>query len=217
MKVIAINGSHRKGKNTATMLKWVLREIEVNNIETELIELTDYKITLCRACNFCLKKPDCSIENDDMINLAGKMLSADGIVIGSPVYFTNVTGLMKVFIDRTRWMHMCRNMLNGKIGAAVVNAGLRNGGQEIVLNILERFLMTLGLRVVDSRDPEDGIYNIGAVGTVFQSLYHDHDHDSIKWKKGIWEDDLVVRECRKLGQNLAREIIFRKSLFLNIP
>jgi len=209
MKVIAINGSHRKSRNTATMLKWVLKEIEVNNIETELIELVDYKITPCRACNLCLKKPECSIENDDIKTLARKMLSADGIVIGSPVYFTNVTGLMKIFIDRTRWMHMCRNMLNDKIGAAVANAGLRNGGQEIVLNILERFLMTLGLRVVDSRNPESDIYNIGAVGTVFQSL--NHNHDSVKWKKGIWEDDLAIRECRNLGQNLAKEIIFRKS------
>lgn len=209
MRVIAINGSHRKGKNTAIMLQWVLEEVTAANIETELIELTDYKITPCKACNFCLKEPECNIKNDDMMAIAEKMFKADGIVLGSPVYFTNVTGLMKVFMDRTRWMHMCHNMLNAKIGAVVTNAGLRNGGQEIVLNILTRFLMAHGLYIVDSRNPERGIYNIGATGTVFQGL--SQENNGINWKKSIREDDLAFKECKELGQNLVREIILLKS------
>ncbi|GAB6273350.1 MAG: flavodoxin family protein [Peptococcaceae bacterium] len=208
MRVIAINGSHRKGKNTAIMLQWVLDEIATANIETELIELTDYKVTPCKACNFCLRETDCKIKNDDMMVIAEKMFKADGIVLGSPVYFTNVTGLMKVFIDRTRWMHMCRNMLSDKIGAVVTNAGLRNGGQEIVLNILTRFLMAHGLHIVDSRNPEEGIYNIGATGTVFQGL--SQENHVINWKKSIREDDLAFKECKELGRNLTREITFRK-------
>jgi multimeric flavodoxin WrbA len=209
MRVIAINGSHRKGKNTAIMLQWVLEEVAAANIETELIELTDYKITPCKACNFCLKKTECSIKNDDMIVLAEKMFTADGIVLGSPVYFTNVTGLMKIFIDRTRWMHMCRNMLSAKIGAVVTNAGLRNGGQEIVLNILTRFLMAHGLHIVDSRNSKKGIYNIGATGSIFQGL--SQENNGINWKKSIREDELAFKECKELGRNLAREITLRKS------
>jgi len=66
MKALAINGSHRKGKNTAILLKAVLSELEKGGIETELIELSDFRIESCRACNKCLFKPECSIKDDDM-------------------------------------------------------------------------------------------------------------------------------------------------------
>jgi len=202
VKVLAINGSHRKGKNTAEMLRLVLEEASAAGAVTELLEITDYKISPCRSCNHCLKKPECSITDDDMGVIAGKMLAADGIVLGSPVYFNNVTGLMKVFMDRTRSMHMCRNILYGRAGAVLTHAGLRNGGQEAVLAILEHFLKGHGIEVVDSRNQEGGVFNQGAVGTMFEGL----DGDTIVWKKGVAEDILAVRACRQLGRNLAARL-----------
>ena len=120
------------------------------------------------------------------------MMTADGIVIGSPVYFTNVTSLMKIFFDRSRWMHMCKNLLDGKIGAAVTHAGLRNGGQELTQIILERFLPSHGLHVVEARDPVSPIYNLGPLETMFESL----ESERIRWKKGVLEDTVTVMLCR---------------------
>lgn len=202
MKVLAINGSHRKGKNTAEMLRLVLEEASAAGAATELLEITDYRITPCRSCNRCLRKTECSITDDDMGMIAGKMLESDGIVLGSPVYFANVTGLMKIFMDRTRWLHMCRNMLHGKVGAALTHAGLRNGGQEAALAIMERFLMGHGLTVVDSRNQEGGVFNLGAMGSMFGGL----EGDTVSWRKGVSEDTLAVRECRQLGRNLVERI-----------
>jgi multimeric flavodoxin WrbA len=200
MNVLAINGSHRKGKNTATMLKLVLEELEKGGAHTELLEISDLNIEFCKACNRCLKKTECSIQHDDVPRVAEKMMASGAIIIGSPVYFGNVTGRLKAFMDRTRWMHMSENLLDGKLGAALTHAGLRNGGQEMTQLILERFLQHQGLRVVESRDPQSGVYNLGPMGTLYDSLAG----DEIQWKKGVMDDSLTVKTCRVLGQNLLR-------------
>jgi multimeric flavodoxin WrbA len=202
MKALAINGSHRKGKNTAKMLRVVLDELGEGGVQTELLELADMHIEYCNACNHCLRKTECTIEDDDVRTIAAKMLEAQAIIIGSPVYFGNVTGRLKVFMDRTRWMHMAENLLEGKLGAALTLAGLRNGGQEMTQIILERFLQHHGLRVIEARDPRTGVYNLGPMGTLFGSL----DGEAIRWHRGVAEDALAVRMCRTLGQNLVRQL-----------
>jgi multimeric flavodoxin WrbA len=200
MKALAINGSHRKGKNTARMLQLVLDELAQGGVATELVELSEVRIEFCKACNRCLGKTECLIQDDDMTAVAEKMMAAHVIVVGSPVYFGNVTGKFKVFMDRTRWMHMAENLLDGKLGAAVTHAGLRNGGQEMTQLLLERFLQHHGLRVVEARDPKSGVYNLGPMGTLFESL----DGADIRWKRGVMEDALTVQTCRVLGRNLLR-------------
>lgn len=203
MKVLAINGSHRRGKNTALMLGLVLKKVEESGVETELLELADHKIRLCSACNKCLQKSVCSIADDDMAMIAKKMVEADSIVLGSPVYFSNVTSLMKIFMDRTRWMHMSKNLLDEKVGGVVTHAGLRNGGQEMTQIILERFLQSHGVHVVDARIPGFPIYNLGVNGTMFDSM---KEKDMV-WKSGVMNDPLTVMMCRALGQNIVRKLI----------
>jgi len=97
--IIAINGSHRKGQNTATLLNTLLAEAAALGATTELLELTDYTIKLCRSCNKCMGGNQCSITDDDMAIIGEKLLAADGIVLGSPAYWANVTTLMKNFMD----------------------------------------------------------------------------------------------------------------------
>jgi multimeric flavodoxin WrbA len=200
MKAVAINGSHRKGKNTATMLRLVLEELESGGVQTELLEVSELDIRFCRACNRCLMKTECAIQDDDIPRVAEKLMASEVIIIGSPVYFGNVTSMLKAFMDRTRWMHMAENLLDGKLGAALTHAGLRNGGQEMTQLILERYLQHQGLRVVEARDPWSGVYNLGPMGTLFDSL----EGDKLQWKKGVMEDSLTVKTCRILGQNLLR-------------
>ncbi|MCW3489166.1 flavodoxin family protein [Dethiobacter alkaliphilus] len=200
MKILAINGSHRKGKNTAEMLNTVLTEAEAQGMETELVELMDYEIKECISCNKCLFKPECSIDDDDMGKLYEKMREADGIVFGSPVYFSNVTGRMKDFIDRSRPLHMVANELDGKVGGAVVHAGLRNGGQELALAILNAYMQGQGMLVASDRGAEDGIVSTGAMGTMFASC----QEGKMRFVKGVTQDEVALTSCQRLGRNMAK-------------
>jgi len=198
MKVVAINGSHRRGKNTSKMLRAVLAEVEAKGGTTELLELRDYEIKYCTSCNKCLRAPKCSIQDDTSV-VAEKLLDADGIVLGSPVYWHNVTALMKNLMDRLRWMHMTENMLAGKVGAAVTLAGLRNGGQEICLSIMERYLKSQGLIVVDDRKQDAGILTAGAAGT----LLADYQDKQVSFRKSVEEDQLAIEACKQIGRNMV--------------
>jgi len=202
MHIIAVNGSHRKGKNTAALLGVVLEEAAALGATTELLELADYNIKHCLSCNKCLGRPQCNITDDDMAMIGEKLLAADGIVLGSPVYWANVTTLMKNFMDRTRYMHMVKNMLAGKVGGAVTNAGLRNGGQEAALRIMEFFLAAQGLHVVDSRNQDGPIMTVGVAG----SLQADIKDGKVVWRKGALEDEAAVLAARHLGKNMVQLI-----------
>ena len=102
MKVIAFNGSARKGGNTAILLRHVLGEVEKEGIETELVELSGSKIHGCLACRECSKKKDgrCAQSNDDGNAYIEKMAAADGILLGSPTYVADVSPEIKALIDR---------------------------------------------------------------------------------------------------------------------
>lgn len=106
MKILAINGSHRVGQNTNYLINEALSAAAELGAETEVIELSEKNVEYCTGCNRCLFKPECSIKDDDMEEIKQKMLEADGIIVASPDYFSNVSGRMKTFIDRTRPMHM---------------------------------------------------------------------------------------------------------------
>ena len=207
MKVIAINGSHRKGKNTAALLQIVLDELSKNNIENELIELMDLNLKRCAACNKCLRRTQCSIQDDDMVKLTPKLLAADGIILGSPVYWANVSTAMKNFMDRTRFLHMSKNLLAGKVGAAVVNAGVRNGGQELCTSIIENYLKAQGLIIADSRDPEGAIRSVGVMGTLQCDL---DSNNNIVWRSRAVEDSIAVDACRQLAKNILKLLQLRK-------
>ena len=122
MKILAINGSHRVGENTSKLLQMALDEAAALGAETEMVDLAELDIEFCAGCNKCLFKPMCSI-SDDMDELKQKMLEADGIILGSPDYFSNVTARMKNFIDRTRPLHMTSNQLKGKVGGFLTMSG----------------------------------------------------------------------------------------------
>lgn len=200
VKVLAVNGSHRRGKNTAEMLKAVLEGASELGAETELLELMDYQIKECIACNKCLFKAECTIQDDDMAQLSVKLQAADGIVFGSPVYFANVTGRLKDFIDRSRPLHLVKNALDGKVGGAVVHAGLRNGGQELALAILHTYLLGQGMVVASDRGAQDGLVNGGAMGSMFSAL----SQGKMSFFKSVSQDEAAMISCRSLGRQVVR-------------
>ena len=92
LTVIGIVGSPRANGNTEFMVKTTLEKIEENGIETELITLHDKNIGNCIGCDSCKKTNECIIK-DDMQELTQKVKEADGIIMSSPVYFGDMTGL----------------------------------------------------------------------------------------------------------------------------
>ena len=102
MKVVDFNGSARKDGNTAILLKRVLRVLETEGFETELIQLAGQQIRGCTACRACFedKNQRCVIEGDKVNFYIQKMVEADGILLGSPTYFTMMNPELKALIDR---------------------------------------------------------------------------------------------------------------------
>ena len=129
MKVTAFNGSARKDGNTAMMLNAVLDELQKQGIDTELYQLSGKQIHGCIACYKCMENKDrrCSVKKDVANECIEKMLASDGILLGSPTYFADITTEMKALIDRAGLVARANgDMFRRKVGAAVVTA--RRGG-----------------------------------------------------------------------------------------
>ncbi len=99
MKIIGLVGSHRKNGNTDKAVSKVLLGAKLEGADVEIIYLNDYNIKDCTGCEGCRETFQCVI-NDDMKEIYSKITMADAIVLGSPTYFYNVTGVVKNFIDR---------------------------------------------------------------------------------------------------------------------
>lgn len=142
MKVIAFNGSARKDGNTAILLRHVMCELEKEGIETEMIQLSGSKIHGCLACRECSSRKDgrCS-QKDDMGNeYIARMAEADGILLGSPTYVTDVSPEIKALIDRACLVARANNgMLRRKVGAAVV--AVRRAGAIHAFDTLNHFFL----------------------------------------------------------------------------
>jgi len=99
MKVIGLVGSRRKKGNTFNIVDQVLKSSKDNGAEVQLINLSDYKIGPCLGCEGCKDSFKCVVR-DDFDNIVSLIQEAEGIVMGSPTYWYNVSGDMKIFLDR---------------------------------------------------------------------------------------------------------------------
>ena len=183
IKVVAFNGSARKGGNTAILLGYVLKELEKEGIGTELIEMSGAKIHGCLACRKCSTKKDrrCS-QTGDMGNVyIEKMDQADGILLGSPTYVTDVTPEIKALIDRACLVGKANGgLFRRKVGAAVV--AVRRAGATHAFDTLNHFFFINEMIV-----PGSSYWNIG-----------------IGLEPGDVERDVVgIQTMKTLGQNMA--------------
>ena len=142
MKAVGILGSPRKYGNASKMLDAALEELEQRGFETESIYLMGKNIKYCIGCGTCLAKGTC-LQKDDMEEIKRKIEESDAVILASPVYYLNVTGQMKTFIDRMlAYGH--RPTLGGKYGGSIaVYAGV--GRPEDVAGYLNRVLKAWGV------------------------------------------------------------------------
>ena len=141
MKVIAFNGSPRKEGNTFAILNMVLDEIKGSGIETEIYSMAGKSIQGCIACYQCMKNKNgkCAVEKDIANECIAKMREADGILLGSPTYFSDVTAGMKALIERAGLVARANDyFLKRKVGAGVV--AVRRAGAIPAFNSLNLFL-----------------------------------------------------------------------------
>ncbi len=134
MKVVAINGSPRKKGNTAHAIQLVANELEKEGIEVEVIQVGSQAYTGCTACGACTKNKDekCTLKGDDLNKAIQKIKEADGILLGSPVYFADINGTMKSFLDRAFYVASANGKLfRHKVGASIVTVRRTGGTQAL--------------------------------------------------------------------------------------
>ena len=152
MKVIAFNGSARKDGNTAILINYVFGELEKEGIETELYQLSGKKIHGCIACRKCAENQDqrCAVKDDVLNECIEKMQEAQGVILGSPTYFADVSTEMKALIDRAGLVaKMNDEMFRRKVGAGVVAA--RRGGSIHAFDSLNHFFLISQMVIPGSR------------------------------------------------------------------
>lgn len=183
LKVIAFNGSARKDRNTATLLNRVLQVLEGQGIETELIQLAGTSVRGCDACRKCIsaKNKRCAIEDDNVNAYIQKMLEADGMILGSPVYFSMMTPELKALIDRAGYVARANSdMFKRKVGAAVVS--VRRAGAIPTFDAINHFFLISQMIV-----PGSSYWNVG-VG---------------QKKGGVEGDEEGMETMVDLGKNMA--------------
>ena len=146
MKVLIINGSPRREGNTSIALDEVRRTLEAEGIETETVHVGHKDIHGCVACGKCKEAGKCVF--DDVVNeVAEKFAGADGLVIGSPVYYASPAGSVLSFLDRLFYSTSFDKTM--KVGAAV--AVCRRGGASATFDVLNKYFTISGMPVAPSQ------------------------------------------------------------------
>ena len=144
-KVLLLNGSPKAHGCTAAALDEMIRIFETEGIETELIHVGNQAIRGCVACGFCKKNGRCVV-NDLVNETAPKLEAADGLVIGSPVYYGSPNGTLLSFLDRLFYSTPFSKHM--KVGAAVVSC--RRGGNTASFDVLNKYFTISGMPVASS-------------------------------------------------------------------
>lgn len=177
MKVLFINGSPNKAGCTYTALSEVERTLNENEIETELLYLGKKPISGCIACMNCMKTGHC-FQKDIVQDIQMRINEFDGIVIGSPVYYSAPTGQLISFLNRL--FFAMEKQMAGKLGAAVVSC--RRGGASATFEQLNQYFTICNMPIVSSQ------YWNSVHGFVADDVYKDEEG---------------LQTMRVLGQNMA--------------
>lgn len=183
MKALAICGSPRKKGNTEILLNRCLEVINQTGIETELIRLAEENVKPCKACGVCKKTADktCIVKNDDFHKVLEKMLDADIIIVGSPVYFGSATPEIMSLLHRSGYVSRGNgNLFTKKVGGPITVA--RRAGQNFTLAQLSYWFS-----INDMIMPGSSYWNIAQGGAIGE----------------VENDEEGIKTIEKFGENLA--------------
>ena len=183
MKVLAVNSSARKDGNTAILINTVFEELNREGIETEMVQLSGNIIEPCKACWACGGENNCVHKKDMFQEIYEKMLHADGIILGTPVYTGNISANMQAFLERASVvsdMNREAELLRYKVGAAVTTA--RRGGALNALDAINHFFM---------------LQNMFMVGSSYWTMAYGRLPGDVR------KDEEGLETMRNLGRNMA--------------
>ena len=183
MNVVAFNGSSRKDGNTDRLLRIVLGELEREGVKTEYVEMAGKRVRGCTACYRCVDRQDgrCVLDDDPVNEWIEKMIVSEGILLGSPVYFADLSASMKALIERAGMIARANgDLLRRKVGAAVV--AVRRAGAVHTFDSMNHFFLISQMII-----PGANYWNVG-----------------IGREKGEVEGDVEGRGTMEvLGRNMA--------------
>jgi len=186
MKVLLINGSPNKNGCTFTALSEVASAIEKNGVETEMFQMGTAPIRGCISCAKCRELGKCVFEDDICNEMLAKIKEADGVVVGSPVYFSGPNGALCALLDRIFYSNMGK--FRHKPAAAIVNC--RRGGASAALDRLNKYFTIAQMPVVSSQ---------------YWNIVHGYTPDHVR------RDLEGLQTMRVLGNNMAWLIKCMKS------
>ena len=178
MKVLVINGSPHVHGCTATALDEVIRTLNAEGIETELLQVGKEAIRGCTACHYCESGNGCVFKDDLLNEAAKKFEEADGLLVGSPVYYGSPNGTLLSFLDRLFYSTNFSKLM--KVGAAVVSC--RRGGNTASFDVLNKYFTISGMPVATS---------------TYWNQVHGFTAEDVK------KDLVGLQTMRILGRNLA--------------
>jgi len=178
LRVLGIVCSPRKESNTEIVVREALAGAAEKGADTELLLLSELNINPCKACEECAKTGVCTTQ-DDMQPIYAKLASADGIIIGTPVYFWTVSAQTKLLIDRTYALRSGR--LADKVCGGIAVAGRR--GTTSALSLMNMFFLGQGMRPVSN--------GVSAYAST---------------KGGVRNDERGMSSARDLGRKIAETI-----------
>ncbi len=213
MKVLGIHSSPIKHGNMAYLLNYALEEAsKADGVSTEAIALAGLSIADCLHCNWCITKqtPDrlCSIK-DDALPILQKILGCDILILGSPVYFSRLSGIMACLIDRTRCFSFGKNghlALKGKVGIALPVGWCRNLGLEMTLASLHGAFLVHEM-MTPSCHEAGALYGVGAVsGQRDENLAYKREKLGVKDdREGLYSTKLLIREALRVAKKTAAD------------
>ena len=183
MKVIGFNGSARKDGNTSILLQKVFDELEVEGIETRIVNLGPQSVNGCLACMKCFENKDghCVQKKDSLNQWLDEMQAADGILLGTPVYFAGISGQIKCFMDRSGMVARANgNIFKRKVGAGV--AAVRRAGSVSAIHSLNTYF-TIAEMVV--------------MGSTYWNMGYGRDKGEVR------QDGEGMQTMANLGKNMA--------------
>lgn len=149
MKVLLINGSPKEKGCTYTALNEIAKELEKENIETEIFHIGNKPIRGCIGCGTCSKtQSGRCVFNDDTVNIAlEKVEKSDGFIVGSPVHYAAASGAITSFLDRA--FYSGKKFFEYKPGAAIVSC--RRAGSTAALEQLNKYFTISNMPVISSQ------------------------------------------------------------------
>ncbi|MEN6644209.1 MAG: flavodoxin family protein [Armatimonadia bacterium] len=183
MRVVAFNGSPRPKGNTSLLIGRVFEELQAEGIETELVQVGGQPIHGCRACYACFKKANghCVFDDDILNQCVDKMREADGIILGSPTYYANISSELKALIDRAGLVNGANGgFLKHKVAAAVI--AVRRAGAVTAFDAINHFFFSAQMVI-----PGSSYWSLGVGREIGEVL----------------EDEEGQRTMENLGKNMA--------------